>query len=111
MRKLSDRQWRILEPLLPKQNFSRGGKPRADDKKTVEGIMWVLTTGAQWNELPLKYGAYTTCWRRFRQWKQQGVWKNIWQKLLIMLDKQDKITWDIAYIDGTFASAKKGGKK
>jgi len=111
MRKLSDKQWSIIEPLLPRQNFTKGGKPRSDDKRTVEGILWILTTGAQWNELPPKYGSSVTCWRRFRTWKKQGVWKHIWQKLLVMLDKQDKITWDIAYIDGTFASAKKGGKK
>jgi len=111
MRKLSDKQWNILQPLLPRQDFSKGGKPRVDDKKTVEGILWILTTGAQWSELPAKYGSSVTCWRRFTQWKKQGVWKSIWQKLLVILDKQDKLTWEIAYLDGTFASAKKGGKK
>jgi len=44
MRKLSDKQWNILQPLLPRQDFSKGGKPRVDDKKTVEGILWILTT-------------------------------------------------------------------
>jgi len=44
MRKLSDKQWSVLQSLLPRQDFSRGGKPRADDKKTVEGILWILTT-------------------------------------------------------------------
>ena len=111
MRKLSDKQWDILQPLLPRQDFSKGGKPRSDDKKTVEGILWILTTGAQWSELPAKYGSPVTCWRRFTQWKKQGVWRNIWQKLLVMLDKQEKLTWEVAYLDGTFASAKKGGKK
>ena len=111
MRGLSQKQWALIEPLLPRQDYKRGGRPRADDKKTIEGIIWVLTTGAQWNELPAKYGAYTTCWRRFRQWKKQGVWKKIWQELLVMLDTQEKLTWEIAYLDGTFASAKKGGQK
>ncbi len=97
--------------MLPRQNFTKGGIPRADDKRTVEGILWILTTGAQWNELPAKYGSYVTCWRRFRTWKKQGVWKSIWQKLLVILDKQDKLTWEISYLDGTFAPAKKGGKK
>lgn len=111
MRKLSDRQWSILEPLLPKQDYTRGGRPRADDRKTVDGIRWILTTGAQWDELPAKYGSGKTVWRRFTQWKKQGVWRRIWQKLLVILDQEDKITWDISYLDGTFASAKKGDKK
>ena len=111
MRKLSEKQWSLLEPLLPKQDYSRGGRPRADDKQTVEGIIWILTTGAQWNELPEKYGSGRTCWRRFTQWKKQGVWKKIWQHLLVLLDRDDKLTWDVSYLDGTFASAKKGDPK
>ena len=111
MRKLSEKQWSILEPLLPKQDYSRGGRPRAEDKKTVEGIIWVLTTGAQWNEVPAKYGSGRTCWRRFTQWKKQGVWKKIWQHLLVMLDRDNKLTWEVSYLDGTFASAKKGDQK
>lgn len=111
MRKLSEKQWSILEPLLPKQDYSRGGRPRAEDKRTVEGIIWVLTTGAQWNEVPVKYGSGRTCWRRFTQWKKQGVWKKIWQQLLVMLDRDNKLTWEVSYLDGTFASAKKGGQK
>ena len=111
MRKLSDRQWAIIEPMLPRQDFTKGGRPRADDKKTVEGIIWILTTGAQWDEVPDKYGDGKTCWRRFREWKKQGVWRKIWQNLLTILDKQNKINWEISYLDGTFAPAKKGGKK
>jgi transposase len=76
-----------------------------------EAIRWVLTTGAQWDEIPIKYESGKTAWQRFTSWKKQGVWKRIWQQLLIMLDKQDKITWNVSYLDGTFASAKKGGQK
>ena len=111
MRKLSDKQWSIIEPLLPRQNFSVGGRPRKDDRQIFEAIRWILTTGAQWNELPPKYGSGKTAWKRFTAWKKQGVWGNIWQKLLVILDKQEKLTWEVAYLDGTFASAKKGGKK
>jgi len=111
MRKLSEKQWTIIEPLLPKQDFSRGGRPRVDNRQIFEAIRWVLTTGAQWDEVPAKYGSGKTAWKRFTAWKRQGVWKNIWQQLLVMLDKQDKITWEVSYLDGTFASAKKGGQK
>jgi len=111
MRKLSEKQWSVIEPMLPKQDFSRGGRPRVDNRQIFEAIRWVLTTGAQWNEVPEKYGSGKTAWKRFTQWKRQGVWKKIWQELLVILDKQDKITWEVSYLDGTFASAKKGDQK
>jgi transposase len=111
MRKLSQRQWSVIEPLLPRQDFRKGGRPRADDKKTIEGILWVLRTGAQWNELPEKYGKPMTCWRRLNSWQKQGVWKKIWKQALIMLDKQDQVSMEVTYLDGTFAPAKKGDAK
>ena len=111
MRKLSDKQWEILEPLLPRQDFSRGGRPRIDNRQIFEAIRWVLTTGAQWSEVPEKYGSGKTAWKRFTQWKKQGIWKKVWQRLLGMLEKQEKIVWEVSYLDGTFASAKKGDQK
>ena len=111
MRKLSQSQWAVIEPLLPHQDFRKGGRPRANDKKTIEGILWVLRTGAQWNELPVKYGSPMTCWRRLNNWQKKGVWRKIWKKLLIILDKQSKIDLEVTYLDGTFAPAKKGDLK
>lgn len=111
MRKLSDKQWGIIEPLLPWQDFTHGGRPRIDNRQIFEAIRWVLTTGAQWNEVPAKYGSGKTAWKRFTQWKKQGVWKRVWQQLLVMLEHEDKLTWEVSYLDGTFASAKKGGRK
>lgn len=111
MRKLSDKQWEIIEPLLPRQDFTHGGRPRRDTRQTFEAIRWVLTTGAQWDEVPVKYGSGKTAWKRFTQWKKQGVWRKVWQHLLVMLDRQDKLTWEVLYLDGTFASAKKGDQK
>ncbi|OIO12656.1 hypothetical protein AUJ73_05220 [Candidatus Gottesmanbacteria bacterium CG1_02_37_22] len=111
MRKLSDRQWQVIEPLLPRQDFSRGGRPRAEDRKTLEGILWILRTGAQWDELPVKYGSPMTCWRRLKNWQKLGVWKSIWKKLLVMLEKEGKIEWEVSFLDGTFAPAKKGDSK
>jgi hypothetical protein len=111
MRKLSDKQWEILEPLLPRQDFSRGGRPRINNRQVFEAIRWVLTTGAQWNEVPEKYGSGKTAWKRFNQWKKQGVWKQVWQQLLVILEKQEKLVWEVSYLDGAFASAKKGDQK
>ena len=60
---LSDEQWKVIEPLLPPKATGRG-RPRADDRKTLNGIIYVLKTGVAWEDMPRKYGSYPTCWRR-----------------------------------------------
>lgn len=111
MRKLSEKQWAVIEPLLPRQDFTKGGRPRADDKRVFEGILWILRTGAQWDELPQKYGDPSTAWRRLHIWQKQGVWKKVWETLLGTLNRQDKVIWELFAIDATFSPAKKGGQK
>ena len=104
--RFTDEQWAVIESHLPKHN--RMGRPRADDRRTLEGILWVLRTGAPWAAMPEKYGSYVTCWRRLKAWEEQGVWHRIWQSVLSSLDAQDKLAWAQAFIDGSFAPAKKG---
>ncbi|RLG05855.1 MAG: hypothetical protein DRN68_07970, partial [Thaumarchaeota archaeon] len=53
--------------------------PRADDRKVLNGILSVLRTGCAWKEMPRKYGAYVTAWRRLKRWQEEGVWTRIWQ--------------------------------
>lgn len=111
MTTLTDKQWAVIKPHLPKQIFLKGGRPRANDRKTINGIVWVLRTGSQWSEMPGKYGSYTTCWRRLKDWQDKGIWENIWQALLKELEKEGKIDWERHLIDGSFAPAKKGGRR
>ncbi|MBI3443594.1 transposase [Candidatus Woesebacteria bacterium] len=106
---LTDKQWVVISPLLPKQDQTKGGRPRADDKKTLEGILWILKTGAQWSELPSNYGSYATCWRRLKAWEEDGTWEKIWKQLLSTLSRADKLMLSVGMVDGTFAPAKKGG--
>lgn len=106
---LTDKQWAVISPLLPQQNFSKGGRPRADDRKTFNGILWVLRTGAQWNELPDRYGSSVTCWRRLKAWEEDGTWERIWKRLLSILSKENKLMLSVGMVDGTFSPAKKGG--
>ena len=111
MNTLTDKQWEVLQPLIPYQSFEKGGRPRANDRKTLNGIIWVLRTGAQWNELPKKYGSASTAWRRLKHWEETGVWNKIWKKLLQILETEARIDWKIHIIDGSFAPAKKGELK
>ncbi|ESY97722.1 transposase [Mesorhizobium sp. LNHC209A00] len=71
---LTDFEWRVIEPLLP--NKPRG-VPRVDDRRVLNGIFWVLRSGAPWRDLPERYGPRTTCHNRFVRWRKAGVWDRL----------------------------------
>ena len=103
---LTDAQWAFIKPLLPPP--ARTGRPRADDRTTIEGILYVLTTGCRWQDLPRDYGAPTTVWQRLKRWGEEGIWEHIWRAALAALDLRGKLDWAMAFLDGSFAPAKKG---
>jgi transposase len=71
---LSDFEWSIIEPLLPKDR--RGRKPR-NNRRVLNGIFWVLRTGAPWRDLPERYGPYTSAYNRFNRWRKAGIWDRL----------------------------------
>jgi len=77
-RELSDYEWEVIKPLPP---MSRVGRPRADDRRIINGILYVLTTGCRWMDTPLEYGSYKTAWRRIKRWQDEGVWYRILREL------------------------------
>jgi len=103
---LSDKQWEKIEPLLPKVR-SRG-RPWTENRRVLEGILWVLKTGARWRDLPKEYPSASTCWRRLRQWEEHDVWLKVWRQFLAELDQRGKLDWSESFLDGSFAPAKKG---
>ena len=106
---LTEPQWKKIEPLLPqlRQN-PRGGRPWADNRRVLEGILWILRSGAPWKNLPEEYPHPSTCWRRLRDWEEQGVWLNIWRAFLGELNERQQLNWSESFLDGSFAPAKKG---
>lgn len=107
---LTGEQWELIEPLLP-QRKRRGdgrGRPSAANRACFEGILWILQTGAAWRFLPEEFPSPSTCWRRLQQWEEQGVWLKAWRTLLGALDREGLLKWDEAFLDGSFAPAKKG---
>jgi transposase len=71
---LADFEWAAIKPMLP--NKPRG-VPRRDDRRVLNGIFWVLRSGAPWRDLPQGFGPYTTCYNRFVRWRRAGVWNRI----------------------------------
>src|SRR5688572_25207113 len=104
---LTDAQWTLIRPTLPPH--ARRGRPRADDRRTINGILWVLRTGARWADLPHWYGAASTCHARLQRWQREGVWERLWRTLLSYLDDHQALDWQRGHLDATFIPAKKGG--
>ncbi len=72
---LSQYEWDVIRPVLP--NRTRG-IPRVDDRRVLNGIFWILRSGAPWRDLPGEYGPYTTCYNRFNRWRKAGIWDAIY---------------------------------
>ena len=106
---LTDEQWRLISDLFP-HDARPGcrGRPLIEPRRCVEGILWILRTGARWKDLPGWFPSPTTCWRRFQRWTEAGIWEQAWARLLRKLDRSRHINWDETIADGTFSSAKKG---
>jgi transposase len=107
---LIDEQWEVLTPLFPEPARRKDGRgrPWVSNRSCLEGILWVLRTGARWRDMPEQYPNGSTCWRRLRMWEEQGIWLAAWRKLLGMLDERRLLDWEEAFLDATFVIAKKG---
>ena len=106
---LTDEQWAIIAPHLPDLPASpKGGPKPIPNRPCLEGILWVLRSGARWKDLPAKYPSPSTCWRRLQWWEEQGAWLDAWRAFLADLDDQGRLDWEETFGDGSFASAKKG---
>ena len=111
-RLLSEEQWLKIERLLPKVKPNpKGGRPRVENRPVLEGILWILWTGAPWAALPKQYPSASTCWRRLTEWEVDGTWLRIWRKFLGELDERGQLDWSESFMDGSFAPAKKGARR
>src|SRR6202453_4940318 len=106
---LTDEQWIVVEPVLrPQRRQDNRGRPWHETRAVLNGVLWVLGTGAQWRELPEKYPPFQTCHRRFQQWVRSGKLEEALRLLAARLHEQGKLNLEEAFVDATFASAKKG---
>ena len=112
---ITDTLWELLQPLLPTttRRFRYPGRRRLDDRRVLNGILYVLATGIAWDQLPqqLGFGSGMTCWRRLRDWNHAGVWTQLHQLLLAELRRADQLDWSRAVIDAAHLRALKGGRR
>lgn len=109
---LSDERWQLIKDLFPESPVGpKGGRPVAASRPCVEGILWILRSGARWKDMPTHFPSATTCWRRHRNWTRSGVWRKAWARLVQRLDREGRLNHEESFADGTFSSAKKGVKR
>ena len=113
---VTDALWKRIEPLLPPpkpRRFRFPGRTPIDNRKALTGILFVLKTGINWEDLPVEMGCGCgmTCWRRLRDWTKAGVWPKLLEVLLAELNEADQIDWARAIIDSSFVRARGGGGK
>jgi len=101
---LTNEQWERLKGLLPLQK-PRTGRPAEDHRRIMNGMLWVLRTGAPWRDLPERYGKWTTIYSRFQRWRKSGTWERVFAQLQTALDQDSNVDWEIHYIDSTTVRA------
>ena len=93
---LSDEEWAVIAPLLPK---NVRGPRRQDDRRVLNGVFFILRTGAPWRDLPERYGPRTTVYNRYVRWGERGVWKGIFNALA------EEVEDSLLFIDASIVKA------
>ena len=108
-RVVTDEQWARVAPHLPAHPPSpKGGRPRADDRECLEGLLWYLRSGARWRDMPIDLPSGSTCWRRLVEWAGDDVLPHLHAVLLEQLDVRGRLALEELFADATFICAKKG---
>jgi len=107
---LTNEQWQRIAEFIPKPKAQPGksGRPPQNPRDVLNGILWILRTGAPWADMPERYPPKSTCHRRFQEWTESGVFAKILTALAQDLKDRGGIDLREGFIDGTFAPAKKG---
>lgn len=114
---LPDAAWELIKDLVsPEQKM---GRPRSDDRLLLNGIFWILCSGATWRDLPERFGPWSTVYQRFRDWRDDGTFDRVLERLHVRLNQEGLIDLDTWMIDSTAVRAtrassgagKKGGQK
>jgi transposase len=97
---LTDEQWERLAPLLPPQRPTTG-RPNLDHRTILNGMLWIVRTGAPWRDLPERYGVWQTVYSRFRRWQQAGIWERILRELQIEAAHDGRLDDSLVLIDSS----------
>ena len=110
--RVSDEYWALVEPLIPPVGpKKKSGRPRMDNRVAFQAMFYLLRTGMQWNALPKSIGASTTVYRRFREWREAGLFEALWIQALLDFDEKKGLDLRWQSADGVMTKAPLGGEK
>lgn len=98
---IPDPAWELIIPLLPPERSQRVGHPYVEHRRVINGMFWVLCSGAPWRDLPERYGPWKTVYNRFNRWSKAGIINLIFNKLLSILDENALVDWSAISLDGS----------
>lgn len=114
---LSEQEWQLIAEFVDTPK-NRTGRPRRDNQTLLNGIFWILCSGASWRDMPERYGPWQTVYDRFRKWRDNGSFDKILERLHVELNEEGLIDYDVWMVDATSiranraaAGAKKGDVK
>ncbi len=96
---IPDAAWELVADLFEQPR--RNGRPRADDRLMLNGVLWVLCSGTAWRDMPERFGPWPTVYQRFRDWRNQGTFDLMLRRLHIKLNEQGLIDLKTWMIDST----------
>lgn len=106
---LTDKEWAIIKRFLPEP--AKTGRPMVDNREVINGILYVLSTGCRWRDLPHDIKASSsTCYRRLRQYLEDNIWHDMFASIKKLADKQRLLNWRNSYLDASIVKSKKGAK-
>src|SRR5689334_10091933 len=100
---LSDTQWATVRGLLPPNG--RRGNQWKDHRRVIDGILWALSDGGRWRNVPARFGHWKTVYERFRRWSREGLWGDILDGLQARKAVAGGIDWELFAIDGSVVRA------
>ena len=101
--RLSDAQWEQIKDLFP-ANGKRGGQWK-DHRLMIDGILWALSDGGRWRNIPADFGPWQTVYDRFRKWCRTGLWDRILRRLQARKMHGGEIDFELFCIDGSVVRA------
>ena len=112
---LSDQQYELIKELLPSERSGRVGRPWRDHRTMINGIRWILRTGAPWRDLPVRYAPWQSVYDRLVRWRKDGTWSAIVDQLQAQLQDEGMLDHELWMVDATCIRASRaaagGGKK
>lgn len=109
--RVDDTLWAEIAPLLViDKPRKKPGRPRHDDRRILDGLIWLARTGSQWAALPAEFGPKSTAHARFQEWVQAGIFEQAWATVLTVYNQQVGVDWTWQAADGCMVKAPLGKK-